>query len=373
MAQISPLLPPTQSTDVNQNFDVWEKYSRRSYSFLKVVKELSEHPPKLTHLEAALDAELRALNRGHSLDATLIPPQVLNRDLTVGSSPSSVQASVGKEIQPFLRSKSVCARLGGTLLSDLGTGSWSLPRQNATAGASWQTEIATAPITDSGMDSIVLTPSRITAQSVISRQLLRQAQPDIEQFVIDDLTTSIASEVDKAVLNGSGNPPEPRGILALPVNPASTYNYNARSPNVAFGGAASWLSILKFEDTLENAQVHNFDETFGWVASNDVRLKWMGVPQVATFPRYLWEQGDDPFFGRIAGRKAVATSELPTGKIIFGRWSDAIIGTWQAVELLVDPYIRAIQSEVLISLTMWIAVGFRYSSAFVTSSDSATQ
>src|SRR6516165_1417916 len=66
-------------------------------------------------------------------------------------------------------------------------------------------------------------------------------------------------------------------------------------------------------------------------------------------------------------------SQLPSGKIIFGRWSDAIIGTWQAVELLVDPYARAHLAEVLISLTVYAAVAFRYSSAFVASSDSAIQ
>jgi HK97 family phage major capsid protein len=89
-------------------------------------------------------------------------------------------------------------------------------------------------------------------------QLVAQAQPDIEQFLIDELSQAIANEVDRVVVNGSGVAPVPQGILSLPVNPSGTYAYNARSPNITFGGPASWATVLQFETTLdEGAQVHN--------------------------------------------------------------------------------------------------------------------
>ena len=49
----------------------------------------------------------------------------------------------------------------------------------------------------------------------------------------------------------TGVAPVPAGILNLPVNPANTYAYNARSPNVTFGGPASWATVVQFEATLE--------------------------------------------------------------------------------------------------------------------------
>ena len=148
----------------------------------------------------------------------------------------------------------------------------------------------------------------------IAGQLVLQSQPDIEQFLIDELSAAIATELDRVVLNGSGVSPQPMEILALTPNATGQYNYAQRSPDVTFGGPASWLSILKFEDTIENAQVHNLDETYGWVGANDVKVKWMGVPQLTGYPRYLWEQGDDPFFGRVAGRRAVATANCQVEK-----------------------------------------------------------
>ena len=124
-------------------------------------------------------------------------------------------------------------------------------------------------------------------------------------------------EVDRIVLNGSGVAPIPQGILALPVNPANTYAYNARSLNVTFGAPATWPTVLQFEATLEAAQVHNTDGTYGWAAAPDVRTKWMQVPKVATYPEFLWSQPDTEIDGRVAGRKAVSSSQMPQGTILF--------------------------------------------------------
>jgi HK97 family phage major capsid protein len=202
---------------------------------------------------------------------------------------------------------------------------------------------------------------------------LRRVSPTSSNFLIDELSAAIATEVDRVVLNGSGTAPQPQGILSLPVNAAGTYSYASRSPDIAFGGPASWVNVLKFEETIDDgAQAHN-DGTFGWAVAPDVRSKWAAAPKVATFPSYLWEQPNDELDGRIAGRRAISTSQMPAGKVIFGRWSDALIGTWVGVEILVNPFLRAIQSEHVLTLNMWVGVGFKYSSAFVSSSDSASQ
>ena len=52
---------------------------------------------------------------------------------------------------------------------------------------------------------------------------------------------------------------------------------------------------------------------------------------------------------------------------------DAMIATWAGVEILINPFVRAVQAEHLITLNLFTAVGFKYASAFVSSSDSASQ
>ena len=51
---------------------------------------------------------------------------------------------------------------------------------------------------------------------------MAQSQPNIEQFLIDEFSAAISTEVERIVLNGSGAAPILEGILALPVNPANT-------------------------------------------------------------------------------------------------------------------------------------------------------
>jgi len=70
----------------------------------------------------------------------------------------------------------------------------------------------------------------------------------------------------------------------------------------------------------------------------------MQVPKVAAYPEFLWSQPDTEIDGRVAGRKAVSTSQMPAGGVIFGRWSDAMIASWAGAEILVNPFVRAIQA-----------------------------
>ena len=131
--------------------------------------------------------------------------------------------------------------------------------------------------------------------------------------------------------------------------------------------------MLQFEAELDGgAQVHK-DGTYGWAAAPDVRTKWMQTPKVAAYPEFLWSQPDTEIDGRVAGRKAVSSSQLPAGTVIFGRWSDALIATWAGVEILVNPFLRATQAEHVITLNLFVSIAFKYSSAFVGSSDSASQ
>src|SRR5215831_14139358 len=70
----------------------------------------------------------------------------------------------------------------------------------------------------------------------------------------------------------------------------------------------------------------------------------MQVPKVGACPEFLWSQPDTEIDGRVAGRKAVSTSQMPAGGVIFGRWSDAMIASWAGAEILVNPFVRAIQA-----------------------------
>jgi HK97 family phage major capsid protein len=345
---------------------------------LKVIRDITSGRPHLDGFEMEVSQELQALNRSRNVNGTLVPIEVLSpwrRDLT--TTLPVVQTTV--EPEPpinFLRAKTVCGRLGATLIDGLVSGqlgNLKLPRATGGGVAQWQPETGGAADSDQNFDSITLTAKRITGSTVLSRQLILQSSPDIEDFVKNDLTAAIAVAVDNAALNGTGTASQPLGILHYPVNASGSYTYASRSANVTFGGPASWASVLAFEKILEQGLVVN-DGSYGYATDPTVRDKWQQTAKLTGYPSFLWENtSDDATFGRVNGRRAISSTQLPAGQVIFGKWSEMLICTWVGVEIMTDPFSLATQAEVRVRASLLADIGFRYTLAFCCASDSGAQ
>lgn len=370
-----PLLPTTEQNDFSRNFKEMQKFAKRPYSLTRVLRACCKQPQKLDALEAEVDQELQALNRARSVTGKLVPMQALSswrRDLSTGTLPT-VQTTVEPGAIPFLRARTVCGRLGATLLDDLVGGNLKMPRTTVGGTAAWVPETGAGADADQSLDSFTLVPKRITASTTVSRQLVLQSSLDIEDYVKNDLSAAVGVAVDHAALAGTGTGSQPLGILNYPVNAAGSYAYDHRSANVTFGGPASWASVLAFEKNLELGLVAN-DGTYGWATDPTVRDKWQQTAKVATYPSFLWENtGDDDTFGRVNGRRALSSTQLPAGQVLFGRWSDLIVATWVGLELLIDPFSLATQAEIRIRVNLLADIGLRYALSFCSSSDSGAQ
>src|SRR5215831_10345402 len=350
-----PLLETHEHSDFTRNFREMQKHSKRPYSLTRVLRSYCQTPPKLDGFEQEVNQELQALNRARNPVGKLVPIQALStlrRDLSIAGYPQVVQTTVGDQVIPFLRAKTICGRLGATILDGLTGGNLKLPRATVGAIASWLPETGGGTDTDQSLDSFTIIPKRISGSTVISRQLVYQSSPDIEDFVANDIATAIGVAVDNAAINGTGTAPQPLGILHYPVNASGSYTYANRSANVTFGGPATWPNVLAFEKVLEQGLIVN-DGTFGWAADPTVRDKWQQVSKVATYPEYLWSQpDDDDTFGRVNGRRAISSTQLPAGQVIFGKWSEMIIASWVGVEVLVDPFTLATTAEIRVRSTL---------------------
>jgi hypothetical protein len=222
-------------------------------------------------------------------------------------------------------------------------------------------------------DQVPLVPSRISSSIIVSSLLTKQSSPDLERLVVNDMTNAIATAVDAAAINGTGTAPQPRGIMGYSANPSGSYSYGSRSANAVFGGPASWSSVLSFEKILEQGLITN-DGNLGYVVDPTVRDKWQQTAKVATYPEFLWENvPGDSTFGYVNGRRAISSTQLPVGQVIFGKWSELILGSWLGIELTVDPYSRASSSEIVIVTNLLCAIALRYALAFCVSADSGAQ
>jgi hypothetical protein len=371
-----PLLQTDEHSDFNRNFRELLIRARRPYSLTRVLRSYCKTPPRLDGFEQEVHEELSSLNRARTPVGKLVPIQALStlkRDLSIAGYPQIVQTTVGDQIIPFLRAKTICGKLGATIIDGLTGGNVRLPRANIGATASWLPETGGGSDSDQNLDSFVISPKRISGSTVISRQLVFQSSPDIEDFVANDIANAIGVAVDNAAINGTGTAPQPMGILHYPVNTPGSYTYASRSANVTFGGAATWPNVLLFEKILEQGLIVN-DGTFGWAVDPTVRDKWQQAPKVAGYPSFLWENtDDDDTFGRVNGRRAISSTQLPAGQVILGKWSEMIIASWVGVEILVDPFTLASQAEIRVRSTLLADIQFRYPLAFCASSDSGAQ
>ena len=372
------LLPTNQLFDFTRNLREMEQRAKRPYSLTNLLRSMCSRPHKLDALELEVEEELRALNPNRNVIGRLCPVEALaqpwRRDLTIGGYPQVVQTTVGDKVIPFLRAKTVCGQLGATIIEGLTGGNVKLPRATVGTSASWLPEIGAGADTDPSFDSFTVIPKRIQGSTIISRQLVYQSSPDIEAFIAGDIANAIAVAVDNAALNGTGTAPQPLGILHYPFNLPGSYTYSSRSANVTFGGAATWPNVLLFEKILEQGNIVN-DGTFGYATDPLARDKWQQAAKLAGYPSFLWENTGDPadMFGRVNGRRAISTTQLSNGQVIFGKWSEMLICSWVGVEILVDPYSLATTAEIRVRASLLADIQFRYPLAFCASSDSGAQ
>jgi HK97 family phage major capsid protein len=105
--------------------------------------------------------------------------------------------------------------------------------------------------------------------------------------------------------------------------------------------AVTWADVLNFEGGIDNDNA--IGGSLGWAMNPNVRTKLRGtVVASGTDSRMIMS---DP--NMLIGYPAVTTSALPgsvanetpvAGTIIFGDWSQLLIGSWTGVDILLNSY-----------------------------------
>jgi HK97 family phage major capsid protein/HK97 family phage prohead protease len=218
----------------------------------------------------------------------------------------------------LLRNKCVIERLA----SPLGGlhGSITLPRKATSTAAGWLgSEDAPAPATGLTVAQDTLSHKTLAAYTGITRDMLNQTSPDIENIVRQDLATAIAQAVDLAGFYGTGAAGQPTGLKNIS-------GVNA----VAFGGTAlTWAKIVEMETAIaaDNADLG----TKRFVFNNSTLGKAKTTLKAAGVGGWIWEEGNT-----LNGYPYDVTEQVTAADIFFGVWSEFTIGTWGGIELLSD-------------------------------------
>lgn len=219
----------------------------------------------------------------------------------------------------ILRARPVVRALGATVLSGL-DGLVSLPKRLTSFNAAWFQEGASIPASDSTYGGVTLTPKHCGAIGELSVTMANQTSPDVEALAQADIAAVLGEALDRAAIAGDGTGYSPVGVLHLAAR-AATYS----------GTAPAWADIAGALASLESA---NATPT-AWAIAPGVGPALMQVPKSATSPQgFVFDAPG----GQLAGLPAAVGGNLPPGTLIAGNWSDVIIGLWNGVEILSNPY-----------------------------------
>jgi HK97 family phage major capsid protein len=320
--------------------------------------------------EREISAEVKRRSGGRKFQGIAIPDQVFierrafgDNVMTIGEGTGSGAASELYQVQhrpdlfiDRLRSALVVGRLGATVLDGL-VGEQQIPRQTGSATAQWLAEDEDIDDTALAFDDVTLLPRTVGAITSYSRRTLINATPSIEQIVRNDLAAVIASAIDTAALTGDGSGNKPKGVTA-----------QTNVTEMDLSGGATWEGVLDFVATIDGADAAL--GSLGWAMSAWSAKKLRATTRVQSdgSAGYIMEGPNS-----LAGYPVAISSAFPgdgstagTGTVIFGAWSQLLVGYWSGTDLLVNPYADSAyaRGRVLVRAMRDCDVGVRHSEAF---------
>jgi HK97 family phage major capsid protein len=234
-----------------------------------------------------------------------------------------------------------------------------IPRQTGSASAFWIAEGAALTESSATYGDVKLAPKHVGALSSMSRQLIQQANPAIEQLTRDDFAQVIGLAVDKALLHGTAVANQPVGILS-----AAGVQTHALG-TVTWAALVAMLEKLALENVVPNAIVTH--------AKAATKLQTT-LKNAANGAEYLMAGG------MVAGLPASVTNQLDakagspaTGRVIAGDFSQILIGEWGVTELLANPFAAGFyeRGDVQIRILHTMDAVIRNPKAFVFADDLA--
>ena len=338
------------AADSKRDFDIgMSEAERRSYSLVRALNAHMTGNWREAGLEREVSVEL-ARRMGRDSNGFFMPTDLpMMRDAgyyvgtpTQGGNLVKTDLLMGSFID-ILRNKAAVMQLGATFLPGL-VGKVEIPRQSGVSATQWIQETGTVTGSNATFDKVALDMKTIAAKSFVSRNMLRQVTMSVENFVRNELATSIASALDLAALSGSGASSEPKGLASqtgiLTVEGGTN------------GAAITFDHLIDMETKVADA---NADGTSMAYLANAVTIGALKKIKDAN-NNYIWKPivgaSRNAIPGEVNGypvaRSNQARKNLTKGtssgvcsEIFFGNWADLLIGEWGVLEILPNPYSAA--------------------------------
>jgi HK97 family phage major capsid protein len=355
--------------DLPSNVDMNET-EQREYSLLKAVSESAQG--KLSGLEKEVSDEIAA-RTGKAARGFYMPTSINFRaNQVVGTNnvggflkPTD---HLGDEFIEALKANLVVARAGARTLQGL-QGDVQIPKMSAeTSNVSFVAEDSAPSEGNATFAQVTMSPKTLACQLDISRKLMLQSDPSIEAVLRNDVIASFARKIDEVAIEGGGSN-EPSGIIA-----SSTGNVVACDTN---GGAITFQDVV---DMIEKVESDN-------AILNDGSVAFVGNPKVTANLRTLSKAGTEAQFvlgddGKIIGYDYLSSTLVPSdltkgsgsnlSALIFGDFSQLMLGFYSGVDVIVDPYTGSSAGTTRLAFFQDFDIALRHDDSFSVCKDIVT-
>ncbi len=324
------------------------------YSVLRAIRALTDKD--WTHAGFERECHNSILKRAGMAEAPnngfFVPYEVQKRDMTAGTANAGgvlvATDNLASSFIDLLRNRAVVAQLGATMLSGL-QGNVTIPRQTAGGTAYWLTNETTG-ITESQqtLGQLSLTPKNVGAYTEISRQLMMQSSPAADMLVMNDLSKVLALAIDLAALEGSGASGQPTGIS------------NTASIGSVSGTSLAYAGILEFQTDVAGSNA--LTANCAYVTTPTVAALLAGRQRFTSTDTPLWT--GNVLDGNMSGFRAMSTVQVTAASMVFGDFSQVVIGEWGMLELALNPYANFATAITGVRAIQTVDVGVRYAGAF---------
>jgi len=326
---------PIRSTDMSTNEVGLDQKEIKQFSFLRALNALANPTDRAAQEAAAFEREVSdAASKKYEKPANgiLVPNEVLKRDLNVGT------ATAGGNLVPtellagsfidILRKRMAVMATNPTMLTGL-SGNVSIPRMTSTSTAYFVGESGAPTESQQAFDQVNMTPKTIGAFVDYSRRLLLQSSVDVESMIRDDIAKVIATKLDNAAIYGSGSSNEPLGIKDTTGVGTQTIT--------TYGTFAEYIG-METDVAAANADVANMF----YLINASARGALKSTEKASNTAQFVFENNE------INGYPAIVSNQLANNDVLFGDFSQFVIGMWSGLDLTVDPYANATSGSVRI-------------------------
>ena len=303
--------------------------------------------PKEKGIEHEISQDYQRNQELKNEHGVIVPTEAVlgQRTMTVGNLAGNVSSiSDASKLIPFVQRTGVYSSMGLTEFAGFNS-DVKVPRGTSAVTSSFLSLDGSADITEGTptMDSVSFSPTSLGCFTEVSHKLLLQSSVDMDNYLRNLMSESIANKLDLAVIHGSGSSGQPTGMLN-----ATGINTETYSSAIAYADLANALSTLANDSIPLSSLV--------WVVNpaeyGSLQVKDKGTDTGA----YLLETENNPNdinqVGNMLGYPCYVSEHVPAGEVLLARPQHSALAFFGGLELDVNPYqdfqkgvvgIRAIQ------------------------------